>query len=151
MRAHYHSQVKTSLANCSDTKLVELWTLWTPEHLSKNCLVEYLGLCVSAHVDASKRFTTSVLGGLLDLLGCSGSVATAGSPPSHGQIYSQYRLPVSLLLSYTDEPGRSQTDAPGDWSVTGNGGGERREGERGREREGCEEERENQSDEISDS
>lgn len=40
-------------------------------------------------------------------------------------------LPVSLPFSSTDESGRSQTNASGKWSVTGNGGREHRHWEGG--------------------
>lgn len=70
---------------------------------------------MSVHVDASKGFSTYWGWG-----GAAGTHSAAVevwplqvSPSLPGQIYSRYGLPVSLLLSYTDEPGRSQTDAPG--------------------------------------
>ena len=76
---------------------------------------------MSAHVDASERFSTGG-GGVWDSLSAAVEVWPLQVSPSlpgqiypslSGQIYSQYGLPVSLLLSSTDEPGRSQTDAPG--------------------------------------
>lgn len=93
-------------------------------------------VCVSAHVDASKRM--SVYWGTAGRTGLKWKCGHCRFPSLPDQIYSQYRLPVSLLLYSTDEPGRSQTDAPGDWSVTGNGGREQREG-REKDRERCEE------------
>lgn len=39
-------------------------------------------LCVCLHMLMQVKRFSGVLGGLLDLLGCSGSVATAGSPPA---------------------------------------------------------------------
>lgn len=51
----------------------------TPEHLSSNCLVEYLCVCVMClHVLMQVRGFQHA-GSLLDLLGCSGSVAAADS------------------------------------------------------------------------
>lgn len=61
----------------------------------------------------------------MDLLGCSGSVAAAGSPPTllrfTASTGSQLAFSSSPLMSLA-EP---RQDIPGDWSVTGSGGGER--------------------------
>lgn len=130
-----------SLANGSE---VTLDKLDESEGQSINCISEYfVSICVCVHACAWACTLRQVegfqhTGGLLGLLGCSGSVATAGSPPSLPPSHPwsdlqpvQGGLPVSLPFSSTDESGRSQTNASGKWSVTGNGGREHRHGEGG--------------------
>lgn len=81
--------------------------------------------CTLRQVEGSQ-----LTGGPLGGLGCSGSVATAGPPPPGlpcaDLLPVRGGLPVSLPFSSTDESGRSQTNASGNWSVTGSGGRERK-------------------------
>lgn len=76
--AHYHSRVKKSLANCNEDTLGEFYE---SEHLSTNGLFEYLCACVCLHMLMQVKGFQHTRG-LLGLLGCSGCVATASSPPS---------------------------------------------------------------------